>query len=142
MICIRFQGKPFNITVIQVYAPARNAEEAEVEWFYEDLQDQIELTPKKGVLFITGDWNAKVGSQETPGVTGKFGLGVQNEAGEKIIECCQENALAIANILFQHTREDSTHGRHQLVNIEIRLIIFFPGIKIAKRNINNLIICR
>ena len=139
MISVCFQGKPFYIMVIQVYAPTSNAEEAEVEQFYEDLQDLLELTPKKGVLFIIGDWNARIGSQETTGVTGKFGLGVQNEAGEKIIECCQENALAIANILFQHTREDSTHGRHQLVNIEIRLIIFFPGIKIAKRNINNLI---
>ena len=87
--------------VIQVYAPNSNAEEAEVEWFYEDLQDLLEVTPKKDVLFITGDWNAKVGSQETPGVTGKFGLGVQNEAGQRLIECCQENALVIANTLFQ-----------------------------------------
>ena len=93
-----FQGKPFNITVIQVYAPTHNAEEAEVEQFYEDLQDLLELTPKKDVLFIIGDWNAKVGSQETPGVTG---LGVQNEAGQKLIEFCQENALIIANTLFQ-----------------------------------------
>ena len=88
-----FQGKPFNITVIQVYAPTRNAEEAEVERFYEDLQDLLELTPKKDVLFIIGDWNAKVGSQETPGVTGKFGLGVRNEAGQRLMEFCQENAL-------------------------------------------------
>ena len=86
MISIRFQGKPFNITVIQVYAPARNAEETEVERFYEDLQDLLELTPKKDVLFIIGDWNAKVGSQETPGVTGQFGLGMQNEAGQRLIE--------------------------------------------------------
>ena len=86
MISVRFQGKPFNITVIQVYAPTSNAEEAEVERFYEDLQDLLELTPKKDVLFIIGDWNAKVGSQETPGVTGKFGLGVQNEAGQRLIE--------------------------------------------------------
>ena len=86
MISVRLQGKPFNITVIQVYALTSNAEEAEVEWFYEDLQDLLELTPKKDVLFITGDWNAKVGSQETPGVTGKFGLGVQNEAGQRLIE--------------------------------------------------------
>ena len=86
MISVCFQGKPFNITVIQVYAPASNAEEAEVEQFYEDLQDCLELTPKKDVLFITGDWNAKVGSQETPGVTGKFGLGVQNEAGQRQLE--------------------------------------------------------
>ena len=85
MISVHFQGKPFNITVILVYAPTSNAEEAEVEWFYEDLQDLLELTPKKDVLFITGDWNAKVGSQETPGVTGKFGLGVQNEAGQSLI---------------------------------------------------------
>ena len=86
MISVRFQGKPFNITVIQVYAPTSNAEEAEVEWFYEDLQDLLELIPKKGVLFIIEDWNAKIRSQETPGVTGKFGLGVQNEAGQRLIE--------------------------------------------------------
>ena len=101
MISVRFQGKSFNITVIQVYAPTRNAEEAEVEWFYEDLQDLLELTPRNDVLFIVGGWNAKVGSQETPGVTGKFGLGVQNEAGQRLIEFCQENALVIANTLFQ-----------------------------------------
>ena len=101
MISVRFQGKPFNITVIQVYAPISNAEEAEVEWFYEDLQDHLELTPEKDVLFIIGDWNAKVGRQETPGVTGKFGLGIQNEAWKRLIEFCQENALVIANILFQ-----------------------------------------
>ena len=101
MISVRFQGKPFNITVIQVYAPTSNAEEAEVEQFYEDLQHLVELTPKKDVLFITGDWNAKVGSQETPGVTGKFGLRVQNEAGQRLIEFFQENALVIANALFQ-----------------------------------------
>ncbi|XP_055430716.1 craniofacial development protein 2-like isoform X1 [Bubalus kerabau] len=95
------EGKPFNITVIQVYAPTSNAEEAEVERFYEDLQDLLELTPKKDVLFIIGDWNAKVGSQETPGVTGKFGLGIWNEAGQRLIEFCQENALVIANTLFQ-----------------------------------------
>ena len=101
MISVRFQGKPFNIRVIQVYAPTSNAEEAEVERFYEDLQDILELTPKKDVLFfIKGDWNAKVGSQETPGVTGKFGLGVQNEAGQRPIEFCQENALVITNTLF------------------------------------------
>ena len=101
MISVRFQGKPFNITVIQVYAPTSNAEEAEIEWCYEDLQDLLELTPQKDVLLIIGDWNAKVGSQETPGVTGKFGLGVQNEAGQRLIEFCQENALVIANTLFQ-----------------------------------------
>ena len=104
MISVRFQGKPFNITVIQVYAPTSNAEEVEVGWFYEDLQDLLELTPKKDVLFIIGDWNAKVGSQETPGVTGKFCLGIQNEAGQRLIEFCQENALVIANTLFQHKR--------------------------------------
>ena len=95
MISVRFQGKPFNITVIQVYVPTSNAEEAEAEWFYEDLQDLLELTPKKDVLFIIGDWNAKVGSQETPGVRGKCGLGIQNEAGQRLIEFCQENALVI-----------------------------------------------
>ena len=100
MISVRFQGKPFNITVIQVYAPTKNAEEAEVERFYEDLQDHLELTLKKDVLFIIGDWNAKVGSQETPGVTDKFGLGIQNEAGQRLIEFCQENALVITNTLF------------------------------------------
>ena len=101
MISVRFQGKPFNIIVIQVYAPTSITEEAEVERFYEDLQDILELTPKKDVLFIIGDWNAKVGSQETPGVTGKFGLGIQNEAGQRLTEFCQENALVIANTLFQ-----------------------------------------
>ena len=101
MISVRFQGKPFNITVIQAYAPSSNAEEAKVEWFYEDLQDLLERTPKKDVLFILGDWNVKVGSQEVPGVTGKFGLGVQNEAGQRLIEFCQENTLVIANTLFQ-----------------------------------------
>ena len=101
IISVCLQDKPFNITVIQVYAPTCNAEEAEVEQFSEDLQDLLELTPKKDVHFIVGDWNAKVGSQETPGVTGKFGLGVQNEAGQRLIEFCQENALLIANTLFQ-----------------------------------------
>ena len=118
MISVRFQGKPFNITVIQVYAPTSNAEEAEVERFYEDLQDLLELTPKKDVLFIIGDWNAKVGSQETPGVTGKFGLGIWNEAGQRLIEFCQENALVIANTLFQqHKRRlytwTSPDGQHR-----------------------------
>ena len=101
MISVHFQGKPFNITVIQVYTPTSNAEEAEVEQFYEDPQDLLELTPKKVVLFIIGDWNAKVGSQETPGATGKFGLGLQKEAGQRLIEFCKENALVIANTLFQ-----------------------------------------
>ena len=118
MISVHFQGKPFNITVIQVYVLTRNAEEAEVEQFYEDLQDLLELTPKKDVLFIIGDWNAKVGIQETPGVTGKFGLGVQNEAGQKLIEFCQENTLVIANTLFQqHKRRlytwTSPGGQHR-----------------------------
>ena len=99
MISVRFQGKPFNTTVLQVNAPTSNAEEVEVEQFYEDLQDHLE--PKKDVLFIIGDWNAKVGSQETPRVTGKFGLGVQNEAGQRLTEFCQENTLVIANTLFQ-----------------------------------------
>ena len=96
-----FSRQPFNITVIQVYALTSNAEEAEVEWFYEDLQDLLELTPKKEVLFIIRNWSAKVGSQETPGVTGKFGFGVQNEAGQRLIEFCQDNALVIANTFFQ-----------------------------------------
>ena len=100
MISLHFQGTSFNNTVIQVYFLTSNAEEAEVEWFYEDLQNLLELTPKKDVLFIIRDWNAKVGSQETPGVTGKFGLGVQNETGQRLIEFCQENALVIANTLF------------------------------------------
>ena len=97
-----FQGKPFNITVIQAYAPTSTAQEAEVEWFYEDLQDLLELTPKKVVLFIIGDWNAKAGSQETPGVTNLvLEYGIWNEAGQRLIEFCQENALVIANTLFQ-----------------------------------------
>ena len=118
MISVRFQGKPFNITVIQVYAPTSNAEEAEPEWFYEDLQDPLELTPKKDVLFIIGDWKAKVRSQDTPGVTGNLGLGVQNEAGQRLIEFCQENALVTANTLFQqHKRRfytwTSPDGQHR-----------------------------
>ena len=104
MISVHFQDKPFNITVIQVYAPNNNAEEAEVEQFYEDLQGLLELIPPKDVLFIIGDWNAKVGSQEIPEVTGKFDLGVQNEAGKRLTEFCQENALVIVNTLFQHKR--------------------------------------
>ena len=118
MISVRLQDKPFNITVIQFYAPTSNAEEAEVEQFYEDLQDLLELTLKKHVLFIIGDWNAKVGSQETPGVTGKFGLGMRNEAEQRLKEFCQENALVIANTLFQqHKRRlytwTSPDGQHQ-----------------------------
>ena len=118
MISVRFQGKPFNITVIQVNAPTSNTEEAEVEWFYEDLQNLLELTPTKDVLFIVGDWNAKVGSQQTPGVTGKFGFGMRNEAGQSLTEFSQENALVIANTLFQqHKRRlytwTSPDGQHQ-----------------------------
>ena len=118
MISLHFQGKPFNITVIQAYAPTSNAEEVEVEPFYEDLQSLLELTPKKDVLFIIGDWNAKVGSQETPGVTGRFGLGVQNEAGQRLIEFCQENILVIAITLFQQHKGrlytwTSRGGQHQ-----------------------------
>ena len=117
MISVRFQGKPFYITVIQLYAQTSNAEEAEVERFYEDFKDLLELTPQKDVLFIIGDWNAKVGSQETPGVTGKFGLGIRNEAGQRLIEFCQENTLVIANTLFQqHKRKlymwTSPDGQH------------------------------
>ena len=127
MISVHFQGKPFNITVIQVYAPTSNAEEAEGEWFYEDLQDLLELTPKKDVLFIIGDWNTKVGSQETPGVTGKFGLGMQNEAGLRLIEFCQDNALVKQTPSSNNTREDSRDGHHQMVNTKIRLILFFAA---------------
>ena len=101
MISLHFQGKPFTVTVIQVHALTSNAEEAEGEWFYEDLQDLLELTLKKDVLFIIGDWNAKVRSQETPGVTGKFGLGMWNEAGQRQIEFCQESTMVIANTFFQ-----------------------------------------
>ena len=114
---LHFQVIPFNITVIQAYALTSNAEKVEIEWFYEDLQDLLELTPKKHILFIIGDWNAKIGSQELPGVTGKFGLGVQNETGQRLVEFCQENALVIANTLFQQhkrwlytwTSPDSQH---------------------------------
>ena len=117
MISVRFQGKPFNITVIQVYALNSNAEEAEVEWFYDDLQDLLEITPKKDVLFIIEDWNGKLENQEIPGLIGKFGLGVQNEAGQRLREFCQENTLVIANTLFQqHKRRlytwTSPDGQH------------------------------
>ena len=129
MISVCSQDKPFNIMVIQVYAPTRNAEETEVERFYEDLQDLLELALNKDVLFIIGDWNAKVGSQETPGVTGnfgKFGLGVQNEAGQRLIEFCQENTLVIANTVFQQQKRrlytwTSPDGQNQ------NLIIFFAA---------------
>ena len=127
MISVCFQGKPFNITVVQIYALTSNAEEAEVEWFYEDVQDLLELTPRKEILFIIGDWNAKVGSQELPGVTGKFGLGVQDEASQRLTEFWQENAPVIANTLFQqHKRRlytwPSPDGQYQ-----IRLFIFFAA---------------
>ena len=117
MISVCFQGKPFTLMVIQAYAPTSNDEEAEVEWFYEDLQDLLELTPKKDVFFIIGDWNAKVESQAIPEVTGKFGLGLQNEAGQRLIEFCQENTLVTANTLFrQHKRRlytwTSPDGQH------------------------------
>ena len=117
MISVHFQGKPFNITVIQVYAPSSNADEAEVEWFYEDLQDLLQLTPRKDVLLITGDWNAKVGSQEIPGIIVKFGLGIQTEARQRLTGFCQENALVTANTLFQqHKRRlytwTSPDGQH------------------------------
>ena len=118
MISVHFQGKPFNITVIQVYALTSNAEEAEVEWFYEDLEDLLELTPRKDVFFNIEDWIAKVGSQEIPEVTGKFGLGVQNEARQSLMEFCQENALVIANTLFQQHKRNlhtwsSPDGQYQ-----------------------------
>ena len=127
MISVHFQGKPFNITVIQVYAPTSNAEEAEVEQFYEHLQDLLELTPKKDVLFIIGDWNEKVGSQETPGVRGKFGLGIWNQAGQRLIvlprKCTDHNKHPLPT-----TQEKTLYnGHHQMVNTEIRLIIFFAA---------------
>ena len=109
MISVRFQGKPFSITVIQVYAPTSNAEEAEVEWFSEDLQDLLELTPKKDVLFIIGEWNAKVGSQETPGVTGKFGLGIRNEAGQRLIEFCQKKCTGHSKHPLPKTQRKTLH---------------------------------
>ena len=117
MISVRFQGKPFNITVIQVCAPTNNAEEAEVKWFYKDLQDLLEITTQKDVLFIISDWNAKAGSQEIPGVMGKFSIRIWNEAEQRLIEFCQENALVIANTVFrQHKRRlytwTSPDGQH------------------------------
>ena len=123
MISVCFQGKPFNITVIQVYAPTSNTEEAEVEWVYEDLQDLLELTPKRDVLYIIGDWNAKVGSQE---ITGKFGRGVRNEAGQMLIRVLPRECTGHSKIPLPTTQgEDCTHGHHQIINTEIRLIIFF-----------------
>ena len=127
MVSVRFQGKSSNVTVIQVYAPTSNTKEAEVEQFYEDLQDLLELTPKKDVLYIIGDWNAKVGSQETPGVTGEFGLGMWNEAGQRLMEFCQDNALVIANTLFQQHKRRLYNAHHQMFNTKIRLIIFFAA---------------
>ena len=121
MIFVCFQGKPFSITVIQIYAPTGNTEEAEVERFL------LELTHQKDVFFIIGDWNAKVGSQETPGITGKFGLRMQNEAGQRLTEFCQENALIIANTLFQQHKRRLYTWHHQMVNTGIRLIIFFAA---------------
>ena len=109
MISVHFQGKPFNITVIQAYAPTSNAEEAEVEWFYEDLQDLLQLTPKKDVLFILGDWNAKVGSQETPGIIGKFGLGVQNEAGQRLIRVLPRDHTGHSKHPLPTTQEKTLH---------------------------------
>ena len=131
MISVHFQGKPFNITVIQAYVPTSNAEEA--EWFYKDLQDFLELTPQKDILFITGDWNAKVGSQETSGVTGKFGLGVWNEVGQRLIEFCQENALVIANTLFQQHKSvdvrDIDIGINMCLCVDINKIQVYSGKK-------------
>ena len=126
MISVHFQGKPFNIKVIQVYAPTSNAEEAEVEWFYEDLQDLLELTPQKDVLFIIGDWNAKVGSQKTPGITSKSGLGVQNEAEQRLIEFCQESTPVIENTLFQQHKKRYLVLDPQLVILE-RQSLFSKG---------------
>ena len=124
MILVHFQGKPFNITAIQVYIPTTNAEEAEIEWFCKDLKDLLDLSLKTDVLFIIRDWNGKVGNQEIPGVTGKFGLGVQHEAGQRLTEFCQENTLDIAS---NSTRDSSTHGHHQMVDTKIRLSTFFAA---------------
>ena len=125
MIWVHFQGKSINITITHVYAPTNDAKEAEVDQFYDELEDLLKLTPKKDVLFIIGDWNAKVGSQEIPGVTSKFGLGEQNEAGQRVTEFCQKNALVIANVLLHDTRDDFTHEHHRMANIEIKLITLF-----------------
>ena len=127
MISVHLQGKPFNITVMQAYAPTSKAKEVEVEQFYEDLQVLLKWTPKKYVLFIIGGWNAKVGSQKTPGVTGQFDLGVGNEAGQRLIKFYQENSLVIETLSSNNTREDTTHGHHQMVNTEITLIIFLAA---------------
>ena len=127
MISICFQDKPFNITVIQVYTTTSNVEEAEVDWFYEGLQNFLELTPKKDVHFIIRNWNAKVGRQELLRVRGKFGFGVQNKAGQSVTEFCQENNWSQQTPSSNNTREDSTHGHHQMVNTKIKLIIFFAA---------------
>jgi len=127
MISVRFHGKPFNITVIQIYAPTSSNEEAEVEQFYEDRQDLLELTAKKNVLCIIVDWNAKVKVQETPRVTEKFGSGVWYEAGQRLVEFCKDNTLVIANTLFKKHKKNSTYGHQQMVNTEIRLIISFAA---------------
>ena len=127
MISVHFQGKPFNITVIQAYSLTNNAEEAEVECFYEDLQDLLELTPKKDALSIIGDWHSKIGSQEIPGITDKFGLGVQNEAGQRLTEFAKRTHWSWQTPSSNNTREDSTHGHHQMVNTKIRLILFFAA---------------
>ena len=127
MFSVHFQGKRLNTMVIKVYAPTSNAEEAEVEQCYEDLQDLLELTPKKDVLFITGDWNAKLGSEEIPGITGKFGLGVQNEAGQRLTEFCQENTLVIANPLFQQHKRRLYTWTSPDGQTKIRLITFFAA---------------
>ena len=124
-VCL--QGKTFSLTIIQLCAVTSNAEEAEVEWFYEDLQDLLELTPKKHVLFSIGDCNAKLESQEIPRATGKFGLGVQNEAGQRLIEFCKRTHWSYQTPSSNNTREDSTCGHHQMVNAVIRLIIFFAA---------------
>ena len=129
MISVHFQGKPFNITVIQVNAPTTNAEEGKVECLYEDLQDLLEPTPRKDVLFIIGDWNAKVGSEAIPGVKSKFGLEVQNEAGPRLTEFSQEKALGTGHSKYPlpTTQEKTTCEHHQMVNTEVRLIIFFAA---------------
>ena len=125
MISVCFQGKLFNISIIQVYAPTTNCEEAEVEWSYEDIQDFLELTPKKELFSIIGDWNAKVASQEISGVTGKFGLGIQNKAGQRLARVLpRDHELVIASTLANNTRDHNTHEHHQMVNNEIKLIIF------------------
>ena len=125
MTSLRFQSKPFSITVIQVYVPITSAEESEFDQFYEDIQEFLELIPKKDIVFITGDQNEKVGSQEIPGIKGKSGLGVQNEAGQRLIEFYQESTLVVVNTLFHNTRDDFKHGHQQMVNTGIRLITFF-----------------